>query len=122
MAPYTRTGSLLGATLNLGATDYYQINGTPISPSEFLTTSTTTWTVPTGVNFITAICIGGGGAGNQSGTYNGGGGGGGTYWAGIGVGDHNSTSMTSGLLRFHCTPKNRKASKATCTRMVNASA
>jgi hypothetical protein len=43
-----------------------------------------TWTVPSGVTTISAVCIGGGGGGgatSQGGTYAGGGGGGGLSWA-----------------------------------------
>ena len=84
MAQETFTITLNGQGTSTSVT----INDTSsVSYVDFIGTSvdlSTTWTVPSGVTTISAVCIGGGGGGgatSQGGTYAGGGGGGGLSWA-----------------------------------------
>ena len=69
--------------------DFYNRNYDNQGQSEYTTVGTHSWTCPSGVTQVSAVCIGGGGGGYHSGNAGPGGGGGGLGWK-------NNISVTPG--------------------------
>jgi hypothetical protein len=75
-------GGVIGKTLNLGTSEFYQETiSTPIGQQAYTTAGTYSWTAPANVTSVSVVCVGGGGGGGPSNVdASSGGGGGGLGW------------------------------------------